>query len=111
MGRRLEVLQLWDVQAHGLTLQKPKEGQRRDVGSIKRSGRPMGPWPAFYNKYSVLYGQNKMDSNHHTERKVRWTLKPLREVWLNIRLERIDTYHKWSLTEFVIEEFFDSQAR
>jgi len=33
-----------------------------------------------------------MDVNHHTEKEVRWTLKPLREVWLNIGLERVDIH-------------------
>jgi len=39
-----------------------------------------------------LYRQNNIDSDHCTERKVRRTLKPLREVWLNVGLERIDTH-------------------
>jgi len=33
-----------------------------------------------------------MDSDHCTEREVRWTLKPLREVWLNVGLEKVDTH-------------------
>ena len=33
-----------------------------------------------------------MDSNRDTEREVRQTLKPLREVWLNVGLERVDTH-------------------
>jgi len=33
-----------------------------------------------------------MDSDYSTEREVRRTLKPLREVWLNIGLERVDTH-------------------
>jgi len=33
-----------------------------------------------------------MDSDHHTEREVKWTLKLLREVWLNIGLEKVDTH-------------------
>jgi len=33
-----------------------------------------------------------MDISHHTEREVRQTLKPLREVWLNVGLERVDTH-------------------
>jgi len=33
-----------------------------------------------------------MNFDHHTEREVRQTLKPLREVWLNIGLERVDTH-------------------
>ena len=38
-----------------------------------------------------------MDVNHHTEREVRRTLKPLREVWLNIRLEKVDTHKEVSM--------------
>jgi len=33
-----------------------------------------------------------MDSDRRTEREVRRTLKPLREVWLNIGLEKVDTH-------------------
>ena len=33
-----------------------------------------------------------MDSDYSTEREVRRTLKPLREVWLNIGLEKVDTH-------------------
>jgi len=38
-----------------------------------------------------------MDVNHHTEREVRWTLKLLKEVWLNIGLERVDTHKEVSV--------------
>jgi len=69
-----------------------KGGQGRDAGGIKRSGRPVSPWPASHNRYSVLDGQNKANINHYTKREVRRTLKPLREVWLNIRLERVNTH-------------------
>ena len=71
------MFQLRDVQAYDPTLQKSKGGQKRDAGGVKRSGRPVSPWPASHNKYSVLYRQNKMDSDHYTEREVRQTLKPL----------------------------------
>ena len=86
------MLQLRNVRAHGPTLQKLERSQRRDTGGVKRSGRPVSPWPASHNKYSVLYGQNRMNSDCHTEREVRRTLKPLREVWLNIGLEKVDTH-------------------
>jgi len=33
-----------------------------------------------------------MDSDHCTEREVRRILKPLREVWLNVGLEKVDTH-------------------
>jgi len=92
MGRRLKVFQLRDVQAYDPTLQKSKGGQKRDAGGVKRSGRPVSPWPASHNKYSVLYRQNKMDSDRYTEREVKRTLKPLREVWLNVRLEKVNTH-------------------
>ena len=52
----------------------------------------MSPRPASHNKYSVLYEQNKMDSDRSTEREVRRTLKPLREVWLNVGLEKVNTH-------------------
>ena len=60
---------------------------------------------ASHNRYSVLYEQNKMNFDHHTERKVRGTLKPLREVWLNVRLERVDTYEGVS-----VRALLDSRA-
>ena len=39
-----------------------------------------------------MYRQNKTDSDCCTEREARRTLKPLREVWLNIGLEKVDTH-------------------
>jgi len=57
----------------------------------------VSPRPASHNKYSVLYGLNKRDSDRSTEREVRWTLKPLREVWLNVGLEKVDTYEEVSV--------------
>jgi len=33
-----------------------------------------------------------MDSDCYTEREVKQTLKPLREVWLNVGLEKVDTH-------------------
>jgi len=96
------VFQLWDVWAYGPTLQKQKRGYGRDARGVKRSGRPVSPRPASYNKYSVLNGQNKIKFDHHTEREVRWTLKPLREVWLNIGLEKVDTHEGvsvWALLD------------
>ena len=86
------MLQLWDVWAYGPILQKSKGGQRRDAGGVKRSGRPVSPQLASYNRYSVLNGQNKINFDHHTEREVRRTLKPLKEVWLNVGLEKMDTH-------------------
>jgi len=38
-----------------------------------------------------------MDSDHYTEREVRQTLKPLREVWLSVRLESVDTHKRVSV--------------
>jgi len=38
-----------------------------------------------------------MNINHHTEREVRRTLKLLREVWLNIKLEPSDLFTTWSI--------------
>jgi len=52
----------------------------------------VSPRLASHNKYSVLYEQNKKDSDRSTEREVRRTLKPLREVWLNVGLEKVDTH-------------------
>ena len=54
--------------------------QRKDIGDVKRLGRPVSPRPASHNRYSVLHEQNKMDSDQHTKKEVRWTFKPLREV-------------------------------
>jgi len=52
----------------------------------------VSPRLASHNKYNILYRQNKIDSDRYTEREVRQTLKPLREVWLNVGLERVDTH-------------------
>jgi len=38
-----------------------------------------------------------MDSDCCTEREVKQTLKPLREVWLNVGLERVNTHEGVSL--------------
>ena len=46
-----------------------------------------------------------MDISHHTKREVRQILKPLREVWLNVRLERVDTYEGVS-----VRALLDSRA-
>ena len=46
-----------------------------------------------------------MDISHHTKREVRQILKPLREVWLNVRLERVDTYKGVS-----VKALLDSEA-
>ena len=91
------MFQLRNVWAYGPTLQESERSQRRDAGGVKRSGRPVSPRPASHNKYSVLYGLNKRDSDRSTEREVRWTLKPLREVWLNVGLEKVDTYEEVSV--------------
>ena len=99
------MFQLQDVQAYSPTLQKLERGQRGDAEGIKRSGRPVNPQLASQNKYSVLYRQNNMDSDYCTERKVRRTLKPLREVWLNVRLERVDTHEGMS-----VRALLDSRA-
>jgi len=99
------VFQLQDVQAYSPTLQKLERDQRGDAEGIKRSGRPVNPQLASQNKYSVLYRQNNMDSDYCTERKVRRTLKPLREVWLNVRLERVDTHEGMS-----VRALLDSRA-
>ena len=86
------MFQLQGVWAYGLTLQKLKESKRKNARGVKRSGRLVSPWLASQNKYSILYKQNNMDIDYYTKRKVRWTLKLLREVWLDIGLEKVDTH-------------------
>ena len=44
MGRRSEVLQLWNVQAYGPTLQKSKRGKRKNARDVKRSKRLVSSW-------------------------------------------------------------------
>jgi len=39
-----------------------------------------------------LYRHNEINLVQYTEREVRWILKLLREVWLNIRLEKVDIH-------------------
>ena len=99
------MFQLWDVWAHGPTLQKSKRDQKKDIESIKRSGRPVSPQPASHNKYSVLYKQNEINSDCYIEREVRQTLKLLREVWLNVGLEKVDTH-----SEISVKALLDSGA-
>ena len=99
------MFQLRDIWAHDPKLQKSEGSQSGDAGGVKRSRRPVSPRPASHNKYSVLYEQNKMNSDHSTEREVRQTLKPLREVWLNVGLEKVDTHKGVS-----VKALLDSRA-
>jgi len=82
-----------------------KGSKGRDTEGIKRSGRPVNPRLASQNKYSILYKQNNIDIDYYTEKEVRWTLKLLREVWLDIRLEKVDTYQGVS-----VRALLDSRA-
>jgi len=67
-------------------LQKSKRYQKRDSREVKRGWRSVSPQLVSQNKYNVLSGLNKMDLDKYIEREMRCTLKPLREIWLNIRL-------------------------
>ena len=46
-----------------------------------------------------------MDSDHYTEREVKWTPKPLREVWLNIGLEKVNIH-----SGVLVKALLDSRA-
>ena len=52
-----------------------------------------------------MYKQNNIDIDYYTEKEVRWTLKLLKEVWLDIRLEKVDTYQGVS-----VRALLDSRA-
>ena len=73
-------------------MQKSKGYQKRGSRGVKRGQRSVSPQLVSQNKYSVLSGLNKMNLDKYMEREVRHTLKPLREIWLNIELEKIDTH-------------------
>ena len=56
----------------------------------------VGSHLSFYNKYSVLRCTNmynKRDSqNIERVRDIWWTIKQLREVWMKMGLEKVDTH-------------------
>ena len=68
------------------------EIQRILEEGLKRSQKRTKINKPSQNKYNVLSSLNQMDLDKYIEREVRHTLKPLREIWLNIGLEKIDTH-------------------
>ena len=57
----------------------------------------MSSWLVSNNLYSVLHLKklgNKLNSTNTTERvrDIRYTLRPLREVWLKVRLEKLESH-------------------
>jgi len=70
----------------------------------------MSSWLASNNLYSVLCPEklgNKLNSTNTTERvrDVRHTLQPLREVWMKVELEKLESYEG-----IVVKALLDSGA-
>jgi len=70
---------------------------RNTVGVSKRKWRTVSSWLASNNIYSVLYPEklgNKLNSINTTERvrDIQHTLRPLREVWLKVGLEKLESH-------------------
>ena len=70
-------------------------GVRKRAGGVKRKRRAVGSCLPFSNKYNVLSTRiMQSDLKHNIEgaREVRHTLQPLREVWMKVGLEKLDTH-------------------
>ena len=70
--------------------------KRGKDGGVKRKWRSVGSRLPSYNKYSVLSNRvmNKGLASDNTEgvRDLRRTLRPLKEVWMKVGLEKIDSH-------------------
>ena len=70
--------------------------RRREGGGVKRQWRSVGSHLPSYSKYSALSNRvmNKELTFDNTEgvRELRRTLQPLKEVWMQIEIERVDHY-------------------
>ena len=100
------MFQLWRIQAHGPKLydretnrqkQKSCMGTRGGKnGGVKRKWRSVGSRLPSYNRYSVLSNRvmNKGLASNNTEgvRDLRHMLQPLKEVWMKVGLEKIDSH-------------------
>ena len=67
------------------------------VGGVKRKRRAVGFCLPSSNKYNVLSTrimQNDLKHNIERAREVRRTLWPLREVWMKVGLEKLDTHER-----------------
>jgi len=76
-------------------------GQDQDIGirktsrGVKRKRGTVDSHLPFSNKYSVLSTQNMqtgLKDNTEGAREVRYTLRPLREVWMKVGLEKLDMH-------------------
>ena len=93
------MLSLWEVWPHGPKLlgeeQSKSSGGAARVG--KRKWRTVSSRLASNNLYSVLRPEklgNKLNFPKNTERArdVRRTLRPLREVWMKVGLEKLESH-------------------
>ena len=70
--------------------------RRGENGGVKRKWRSVGSRLPFYNRYSALSDRvmNKGLASDDTEgvRDLRRTLRPLKEVWMKVGLEKIDNH-------------------
>ena len=100
------MFQLWRIWAYGPKLYNRETGRQewesymgarewKDRG-VKREWRSVGSRLPSYNKYSVLSNRvmNKGLTSDNTEgvRDLRHTLRPLKEVWMKVGLEKIDSH-------------------
>jgi len=70
-------------------------GVGKGSGGVKRKRRAVGSCLPSSNEYSVLSTrimQNDLKLNTEGAREVRRTLRPLREVWMKVGLEKLDTH-------------------
>ena len=72
------------------------ERKRRKNEGVKREWRTVDSHLPSYNKYSALSSRvmNKGLVNDNTEgiRDLRHTLRPLKEVWMTVGMEKVDTH-------------------
>ena len=101
---------MWRIWTHGSKLYNGKtsrqkwEGhlgaERRKSGGVKREWRTVSSCLPSYNKYSVLSNRvmNKGLASDNTEgvRDLRRILRPLKEVWMQVGLEKIDVINHLS---------------
>ena len=92
---------VWKMGPHGQKLLAEKRKERQDSRNAtrvsKRQWRTVSSQLASSNMYSVLFPEklgNKISGSSNTEgvREVQCTLQPLREVWMEIGLEKLENH-------------------
>jgi len=93
------MLLLWEVWPHGPKLLEKKQSESsKDTARVgKRKWKTVSSRLASNNLYSVLHPEkpsNKLNCSKSTERArdVQYTLQPLREVWIKVGLEKLESH-------------------